>query len=74
MKFQPVETLEELDSLNIEDVKRGYVLGLHKAPEPKENKALWHGWRNGMIDKKHLQGDEAYYKLARLIINREKNK
>jgi hypothetical protein len=70
MNFEPVETLEELMSLDQDKISDGYRLGTQNAPEPttEDGKALWHGWRNGMIDKKFMPADEAYYALARLFV------
>lgn len=74
--FEPVTTLEELDSLDSNQIVAGYMAGRKGYPEPQqsEGKAVWHGWRNGMIDTKRLPADEAYYSLARLIVARTKEK
>ena len=73
--FLPVTTVEELDTFNKDDIVNGYHAGTRNEPEPfHRGKAYWHGWRNGMIDKKHMPMDYAAEFLARAIVrSREKS-
>jgi hypothetical protein len=73
--FEPVRTLEELDSLNDQDIRDGYLSTESGDPEPGPNrgKAFWHGWRNRMIDKGLIEKDDACATLARLWVAREKS-
>lgn len=67
--FMPVQTLEELDTFNKDDLVNGYHAGRRNDPEPfNKGKGYWHGWRNGMIDNRHMKGDAAYYLLAKLTV------
>jgi len=47
----PVETLEELDTLDDAEIQEGYRDGWTGEPEPGDNrsKSYWHGWRVGMM-------------------------
>lgn len=66
--FMPITTVEELNSLDHDDTVNGYHAGTRNEPEPfDKGKAYWHGWRNGMMDKKHMPYDEETYRLARLL-------
>ena len=66
MKFVPVRTLADFDSLTIEEVTLGYTTTQRGDPEPGENRgrAFWHGWRNRMIDFGELPPDGASWQLA----------
>lgn len=67
--FVPVQTLEELDTFNQEDMVNGYHAGRRDDPEPfDKGKAYWHGWRNGMIDCHHMPDDAASRLLAQLTV------
>lgn len=70
MKFAPVRTLDDLDSLNEADILEGYRLTERGDPEPGENRgrAFWHGWRNRMMDYGELPQDEASGQLAREFV------
>lgn len=65
--FEPVQTLDDLLSLDKDDVLAGYLSADAGDPEPGPNRgrAFWHGWRNRMIDKHVLPVDEASRRLAR---------
>lgn len=75
-KFEPVRTLEELDTLNSEMMVAGYMAGRKGYPEPEIEcgKSFWHGWRNGMIDTGRMQQDDASLTLARLIVERSRKR
>lgn len=70
-KFTPITTLEQLNQLNEMEVIEGYWEGKNKEPEPGGNRGLscWHGWRNGMMDGKHMPIDEAARKLVKAIVD-----
>jgi len=72
IKRFPVMTLEELDTLNSDDVIEGYFDGRANEPEPGGNrsKSYWHGWRNGMVDGHHMEKDAAMAILAHLFVQR----
>ncbi len=50
--FEPVRTLEDLDSLDLDEIVAGYRSYEAGDPEPGPNRgrAFWHGWRNGRED------------------------
>ncbi len=67
-EFKPVETLEDLATLDDREVIEGYWAGKDGWPEPGNNRtrSYWHGWRNGAVDGKHRKKDAAQAKLASL--------
>lgn len=67
MKFEPVRTLADLESLDQDQIKEGYLSAERGDPEPGPNRgrSLWHGWRNRMIDMGELPSDDAAGALAR---------
>ena len=68
--YFPVTTVEDLDSLDDDEILEGYRDGLRGEPEPGDNRgrAVWHGWRNGMIDSGRMEKDEAAATLARRFV------
>lgn len=68
-EFTPVQTLEEFDHLDENEILAGYWAGIANAAEPgnDRSRAYWHGWRNGMVDGKHAQADAAQTALAQLM-------
>ena len=68
MSREPVTTVEELDSLDPEEILEGYRDGRAGDDEPGDNrsKAYWHGWRNGQNDRHH-RSDAAQIALIRSI-------
>lgn len=68
MSREPVTTLDDLDDLDPEEVIAGYWDGYDGEPEPGDNRsrAYWHGWRNGAVDGKHREKDDAQAELARV--------
>ena len=61
-----VTTIDELETLDTDEVIEGYRDGRGNEPEPQGNrsKSYWHGWRNGMIDGGHMKSDAASKALA----------
>lgn len=68
----PIETLNELDTLDHGEVVEGYFDGRKNEPEPGNNrsKSYWHGWRNGMVDGHHAEKDAAQARLAHAFLKR----
>lgn len=66
----PVMTLEDLATLDDAEVLEGYLDGYHGEPEPGDNRSrsYWHGWRNGAVDGKRRQIDQAQQELARAVV------
>jgi hypothetical protein len=67
----PVTTIEELDSLDLDEICEGYREGFAGEPEPGNNrsKSFWHGWRNGYHDRNGIS-DPASTALARAHVAR----
>lgn len=70
MKHKPVRTVEDLNTLDEAEIIEGYRDGREDAPEPGDNRSrsYWHGWRNGMVDGKHREADEAQRALAYEVV------
>lgn len=64
----PVITTDELATLA--EMVEGYRDGFQNEPRPSGNrsKAYWRGWRNGMVDGKHAEPDDAQAILVRRIV------
>ena len=69
-EWKPVETLEDLDTLDTDEIVEGYRDGLRGAPEPGNNRtrSYWHGWRNGSIDSHRIPSDASSQALARAAV------
>lgn len=67
MKFEPVRTLADLETLDRDQIVEGHLSAERGDPEPGPNRgrSFWHGWRNRMIDLGELPGDDASRALAR---------
>jgi hypothetical protein len=65
-----VTTLDELNSLDPNEMREGYSDGKLNEPQPSGNrsKSYWHGWRNGMMDGGHMPIDAAARELARVVV------
>ena len=68
-EFQPVETVEDLNSLDDDEMLAGYRHGLSDGAEPGSDKSrsFWHGWRNGAVDSKRKEIDGHQMRLAEAI-------
>lgn len=66
MSFAPVRTLDDLFSLDVDEIVAGYTSYENGDPEPGPNRgrAFWHGWRNASRDRGQLVGDDAMAQLA----------
>lgn len=71
-EWQPVETLNDLDTLDGDEIMEGYWAGHDGWPEPGNNqtRSFWHGWRNGAVDGHHREKDAAQAELARVVYER----
>lgn len=69
--YKPVETVADLDTLDSGEMVEGYFDGFHGDPEPGNNRSrsYWHGWRNGAVDGKHREMDDAQRRLAHAVVN-----
>ena len=76
MKFEPVRTMSDLETLDQDQVVEGYLSAERGDPEPGPNRgrSYWHGWRNRMIDNGDLPGDEASRSLAREYVAQQREK
>jgi len=72
VRFEPVRTKDDLESLDQAEIVEGYVSAVRGDPEPGPNRgrAFWHGWRNRMIDYGELPMDDAAMQLAHEIVRR----
>jgi hypothetical protein len=64
--FFPVRTMADLKTLDEREIFEGYLAGWENSPEPGNNRSrsYWHGWRNGMMDRGHMEPDDASISLA----------
>lgn len=76
MSFAPVETLEDLDGLDHEEIYQGYLNYRGGDPQPGENlgRAYWHGWCNARVDHGHAEKTEAMATLARAVVKRDRER
>jgi hypothetical protein len=73
-----VQTLDDLDQLDDEEIVEGYFDGRCDAPEPhpegNRSRAYWHGWRVGMMDTGQLEIDSVHRRLVAAFLERERSK
>lgn len=72
-----VTTLEELDALDPDLIVAGYRAGLDNAPDYSQgDRAYWHGFLNGQVDKGYLKPSPEQGVLAHayLALLREQTK
>ena len=72
-EYSPVSNIFELSQLNDDEILEGYLSVCEdkksqKLPGSDKSKSFWHGWRNGMVDKKYSDGDHFMNRLANEII------
>ena len=64
-----VTTLEELDALDPDLILAGYRAGLDNDPDySQSDRAYWHGFLNGQVDKGHLKPSPEQAVLARAYL------
>lgn len=68
----PVTDPADLDALDEDEIVAGYRSAAKDDPEPGGNhsRAFWHGWRNGMSDRRFREPDAAQRELARRLHER----
>ena len=73
-EYAPVTTVQDLDSLNDDEIMAGFEAGLDGAPEPydSQTRSYWHGWRNGAVEGGHMRRDDAQRALTEAIQRHEK--
>lgn len=73
-EFRPVLTLEDVDSLDSDEVVAGYRSAAPGDPEPGNNhsRSFWRGWQCGMADKcRRPMNDEAGHRaLVHAMVRR----
>lgn len=76
MNFEPVRTLDELDSLDIDDMVAGHLSAERGDPEPGPNRgrAFWHGWRTRMMNLGEIEIDAGHRALIRAWLQRERER
>lgn len=64
--YEPVDSLADLDELDIDEMAEGYDAGARGEGEPDINhtRAYWHGWREYMIDAGRMKPDAAHKQLT----------
>lgn len=74
MAHAPVTSLEELRTLNQEDILDGYMLTRPGDPEPGGNhsRGYHHGWRVRMMDLGKLPITPEHRELARQVVAESK--
>lgn len=69
MAHQPVTTLEELAALDQDLMVVGYYAGLSNEPDySQQDKAYWHGFLNGQVDKGFIKSSPDQQQLARVVV------
>lgn len=73
MAHQPVSTLEELDALDEDLMVAGYRAGFANDPDyTQKDKAYWHGFMNGQVDKGFIRSSPEQHALAHAIVERSR--
>lgn len=75
-KFVPVTTLDDLETLDLDQIVEGYLSSERGDPEPGENRgrAFWHGWRCRQMDYGLLKSDAGHWQLAKEFVEAERQK
>jgi len=67
----PVADLLTLSLLDDAEIEEGYHDGRENFPcGENRSRSYWHGWRNGMMDGRHMDGDWASRELAHLYLDK----
>ena len=66
-EFRPVETVADLNNLDVDEIVNGYRAGWTCSDEPGSDKSrsYWHGWRNAQTDKGRAPPDVYQQRLVR---------
>ena len=74
-EFNPVLTLDDLDTIDPDDEANGYRSGIDGAKEPGSDKSrsFWHGWCNGRAFYGISPYKEQMENLAKKIAHRINN-
>jgi len=64
VKFFPPQTLADVEQMDVNAIIQGYLAGLHDEPEPKDSRAKWTGWRNGMVDSGRAEVSRSQRRVA----------
>ena len=69
-EFRPVETVADLNSLDVDEIVQGYRDGWTCSDEPGNDKSrgYWHGWKNAQTDKGRAQPDAHQQRLVRDLL------
>lgn len=70
--FAPVRRIEDLDTLDENDIFEGYQSAERGDPEPGENRGrgYWHGWRAKMMDLGEIPIDDDHRVLTVQVVAR----
>lgn len=76
LKFAPVATLEDLDTLDEQQMVDGHLSAERGDPEPGPNRgrSFWHGWRTRMMDLGEIEIDETHRELVRRYVARQRER
>lgn len=76
MTFEPVSTLDDLDSLNDDEIVAGYREWRKGDPQPGPNRgrAYWHGWMNAARDHGEQPISPEARELAHVWLQRERQR
>lgn len=74
--FEPVLTLDDLDSLDNDEIVEGYCGWRPGDPEPGPNRgrAYWHGWMNAAYDHNAIPCRPGHAALVHAWLDRERNR
>lgn len=66
-RYTPIRTVDELLTLDQDEILAGYRSTRSGDPEPGPNRgrAFWHGWRTRMMDLGEIPIDETHRQLVR---------
>jgi hypothetical protein len=71
-----VETLADLDQLDVAEMYEGWLDGGGDVPEPRpggnRSRSYWHGWRNAMMTKGLIENDDIHRRLVAALFARER--
>lgn len=70
MAHQPVATLAELEALDPDALVKGYLAGFYnQADYTQRDRAYWHGFLNGQVDKGYIKSSPEQHQLASLYVD-----